>query len=54
MYENELTENHRVIYAIYIGYYAEGDLLSINVFGGDKTQCERAIDILKTIQREMV
>lgn len=51
MYESTLIEDNQTVYVIYIGYYAIGELLSINIFGTNKTECEQALDILKTIKR---
>ncbi len=51
MYESTLIEDNQTVYVIYIGYYAIGELLSINIFGTNKTECEHALDIIKTIKR---
>lgn len=51
MYESTLIEENQTVYVIHIGYYATGELLSINIFGANKTECEQALDILKTIKK---
>ena len=50
-YEEETYENGKIVYAIKIGYYAPGDLLSVNIFSTNKTECEQSLKILKTIRR---
>lgn len=51
MYEGTLIEENQTVYVIYIGYYAAGELLSVNIYGTDKAECEQAPDILGTIQK---
>lgn len=51
MYENTVIEENKTIYAIYVGYYTLGELLSISIWGTNKTECEQTLDILKTIKR---
>ena len=51
MYEDTLIEESKTVYVVYIGYYSTGKLLSINIFGTNKTECEQALNILKTIKK---
>ena len=51
MYENTVIEENKTIYVIYVGYYTLGELLSISIWGTNKTECEQTLDILKTIKR---
>lgn len=50
MYEDTLIEENKTIYVVYVGYYSTGELLSISVWGTNKTECEQALNILKTIK----
>ncbi len=36
---------------IYAGYFAKGELLSVNVFGRSREECMEAVDILQTLQK---
>ncbi len=51
MYENTVIEENKTIYVIYVGYYTLGELLSISIWGTNKTEYEQTLDILKTIKR---
>ena len=52
MYEGTLLEEGKRVYVIYIGYYSAGELLSINVYGTNKTECEQALNIIKTVKMQ--
>ncbi|MBE6754073.1 MAG: hypothetical protein E7559_06975 [Ruminococcaceae bacterium] len=52
MYENNVTMGNQMLYVIYVGYYAAGELLSVSVWGTDKPQCEQALEYLKTIKKQ--
>ena len=49
-YENKQIQNGKSVYSIHVGYYTVGNLLSINIFGTYKPECEQALCHLKTIK----
>ncbi len=51
IYENKLTENGQIVYVIYIGCYTFGELLSVNIFGTDKKECEQVLCTLKIVKK---
>ncbi len=51
MYEGTIIEDNQTVYVIYVGYYSAGELLSINIFATGKSECEQALDIIKTIKK---
>lgn len=50
-FEEETNENGKTVYVIKVGYYALGDLLSVNIFSTNKAECEQSLEILKTIRK---
>lgn len=44
--EGELPSCH-----IYAGYYAKGELLSVNIYGRSKEECAKALTVLQTLSR---
>ncbi len=51
MYESTVIKESKTVYVIYIGYYTTGELLSISIWSTNKNECEKALDIIKTIKR---
>ena len=51
-FENIETQNGNTVFRIMVGYYASGELLSINIFGTSKVECNQALVHLKTLQRD--
>ena len=50
-FENRETEGGQNMHHIYAGYFAKGELLSVNVFGRSREECMEALDILQTLQK---
>lgn len=50
-FENSETEGGRPVHHIYAGYFARGELLSVNVLGRSREECLKAMEILQTLQK---
>ncbi len=51
IYENNFIEDDMTVFAIYLGYYAAGELLSVNIFSTNKIECCQTLDILQNITK---
>lgn len=49
-YGEKSLENGQTVYAFYVGYYTAGELLTVNIFSTNKTECTQALEILRTIR----
>ena len=50
-FENSETEGGRFVHHIYAGYFARGELLSVNVLGRSREECRKAMELLQTLQK---
>ena len=50
-FENSETEGGRPVHHIYAGYFARGELLSVNVLGRSREECRKAMELLQTLQK---
>lgn len=52
-FESMEREKSLPVCHIYAGYFAKGELLSINIYGRDREECTKAMNVLQTLQRKM-
>ena len=51
IYDGTIIEHNQTVYVTYIGYYAEGELLSVNIFGESIIECKQALNIIKIMKK---
>lgn len=51
-FETTETEANLPVCHIYAGYFAKGELLSVNIYGRNREECVEALAVLQTLQKE--
>lgn len=51
-YEDTQKSGGQTVYVISAGYFTEGELLSVNIYSTDKSECDEAVKYIKTLSRK--
>lgn len=51
VYEGTEQSDEASVHFMQAGYFTDGELLCVNIFGTDKSECEQALSLLRSIRR---